>query len=201
MDTRADLYGHFGDGCVHTRIDFDLASGERIRTYRRFVEDAADLVTRYGGSLSGEHGDGQARGELLPRMCGASLMNAFREFKRIWDPDGRMNPGKLVDAYSLDAHLRLGADYAPPPEETHFAFAKDRDDCGRAILRCVGVGAGRKTDAGTMCPSYMVTKEEMHSTRGRTRLLFEMRQGDPLVNRWRSESVKEALSSATGSER
>jgi len=188
-----DLYGHFGDGCVHTRIDFDLASEAGTRAYRRFVEEAADLVTRYGGSLSGEHGDGQARGELLPRMFGARLMDAFREFKRIWDPGGRMNPGKLVDADPVDAHLRLGPDYAPRPVETHFAFSSDGGDFNRAMLRCVGVGACRKTDAGTMCPSYMVTKEEMHSTRGRARLLFEMLKGDALDESWRNGSVKEAL--------
>ncbi len=188
-----DLYGHFGDGCVHTRIDFDLASDAGTRAYRRFVEEAADLVTRYGGSLSGEHGDGQSRGELLPRMFGDRLMDAFREFKRIWDPRDRMNPGKLVDAAPVDAHLRLGPDYAPRPVETHFAYAADGGDFNRAMLRCVGVGACRKTDAGTMCPSYMATKEEMHSTRGRARLLFEMLKGDALDRGWRNGAVRQAL--------
>ncbi|MBX5491923.1 MAG: FAD-binding oxidoreductase [Chloroflexi bacterium] len=187
------LYGHFGDGCVHTSTDFDLDTRDGIAKFRAFVEEAADLVVRYGGSLSGEHGDGQARGELLVRMFGPELVQAFREFKALWDPDGKMNPGKVVDAYPLDANLRLGTDYAPPASKTHFAFVADQGSFARATLRCVGVGECRKLDKGTMCPSYMVTREEMHATRGRARLLFEMLRGDPLRHGWRDEHVKEAL--------
>ncbi|MBI4493924.1 MAG: FAD-binding oxidoreductase [Chloroflexi bacterium] len=187
------LYGHFGQGCVHTRIDFDLETAPGIRHFRSFVEAAADLVVRYGGSLSGEHGDGQSRAELLPRMFGPELVQAFREFKAIWDPEGKMNPGKVVDPYRLDEHLRLGTHYRPPQPRTHFQFPDDNGSFARATLRCVGVGECRKEHAGTMCPSYMVTREEKHSTRGRARLLFEMLQGSPLRGGWRDRHVREAL--------
>ena len=121
----------------------------------------------YGGSLSGEHGDGQARGELLSRMFEPELMDAFREFKSIWDPDWRMNPGKVIDAYPVLSNLRIGEGYNPPRVETHFKFPKDKYTFSRAALRCVGVGNCRRDEGGVMCPSYMVTREEMHSTRGR----------------------------------
>jgi FAD/FMN-containing dehydrogenase/Fe-S oxidoreductase len=187
------LYGHFGQGCVHTRIDFDLETAPGIEKFRAFLDEAADLVVRFGGSLSGEHGDGQSRAELLPRMFGPELVAAFREFKSIWDPEGKMNPGKVVDPYRIDENLRLGAGYDPPRLATHFQFPDDDGSLSRATLRCVGVGACRKTQGGTMCPSYMATREEMHSTRGRARLLFEMLSGDPLAGGWRDEHVKEAL--------
>jgi FAD/FMN-containing dehydrogenase/Fe-S oxidoreductase len=189
----ASLYGHFGQGCTHTRIDFDFATAEGIRRFRAFIEEAADLVIRYGGSLSGEHGDGQARAELLPRMFGPELVRVFREFKAVWDPDGKMNPGKVVAPYRIDQNLRLGTAYDPPHLRTHFSFTEDRNSFSQATLRCVGVGKCRKHEGGTMCPSYMVTREEMHSTRGRARLLFEMLQGNPLRNGWRDQHVKEAL--------
>ncbi len=185
-------YGHIGQGCVHTRNDFDLKSAAGVRTWRRFLEEAADLCVAYGGSLSGEHGDGQQRGELLGRMFGAELVDAFRQFKRLWDPDGKMNPGKVVDPYPLDADLRFGAGYRPRDlGPTRFRFA----DGGfvAAAERCVGVGRCRRESGGTMCPSYMVTKEERHSTRGRARLLFEMLQGEVVTDGWRSDEVKEAL--------
>jgi FAD/FMN-containing dehydrogenase len=172
------LYGHFGQGCVHTRIDFDLVTRSGIERYRSFIHRAADLVIGYGGSLSGEHGDGQSRGELLPKMFGPELMQAFREFKSIWDPDWKMNPGKVIDARRADEDLRLGADYHPAQPQTHFKFpGDDKGSFSRAALRCVGVGECRREAIGTMCPSYRVTREEMHSTRGRARLLFEMFRG------------------------
>ncbi|PZR99215.1 MAG: FAD-binding oxidoreductase, partial [Chloroflexi bacterium] len=189
----SSLYGHFGQGCTHTRIDFDFVTAEGIRRFRSFMEEAADLVVSYGGSLSGEHGDGQARAELLPKMFGPELVRAFGEFKSIWDPDGKMNPGKVVNPYRIDQNLRLGTDYRPPRLKTHFSFVEDRGNFAQASLRCVGVGKCRKHEEGTMCPSYMVTREEMHSTRGRARLLFEMLQGNPLRSGWRDEHVKEAL--------
>ena len=187
------LYGHFGDACVHTRINFDLLTEKGIRDFRSFIEEAADLVVRLGGSLSGEHGDGQSRGELLVKMYGPELMEAFREFKRIWDPDWKMNPGKKIDPYRLDENLRLGTDYSPPKVKTHFFFPEEHGDFSEATTRCVGVGKCRKDEKGTMCPSYMATGEEMHATRGRARLLFEMLQGDPMKGGWRSETVREAL--------
>ena len=187
------LYGHFGDGCVHTRMDFDLLSTEGIKKFRAFMEEAADLVVSLGGTLSGEHGDGQARGELLEKMYGPELMEAFRRFKRIWDPEWKMNPGKKIDANALDANLRFGADYSPPKVETFFQFPDDHGGFAEATARCVGVSKCRKDEKGTMCPSYMATREEMHSTRGRARLLFEMLEGDPLQGGWKSEHVHDAL--------
>ena len=188
-----DLYGHFGQGCVHTRIDFDLETAAGIAQYRQFVEAAADLVVSFGGSLSGEHGDGQSRGELLPKMYGPEIMSAFREFKSIWDPGWKMNPGKILDAYRVDENLRLGTSYDPPALQTHFQFPDDLGTFAKATLRCVGIGNCRRLDGGTMCPSFMVTREEKHSTRGRARLLFEMLEGDPLHGGWQSEAVKDAL--------
>lgn len=190
---RSNLYGHFGDGCVHTRINFDLESNEGIAFFREFVERAAHLVVRHGGSLSGEHGDGQARAELLPIMFGDELIEAFREFKRAWDPEGRMNPGKVVDPYPIDSNLRLGAQWQPMRTDTAFAYEQDEGSFTNAMIRCVGVGECRRTEGGTMCPSYMVTREEKHSTRGRARLLFEMIDGSVLDRGWKSDEVREAL--------
>ncbi|MGA9528691.1 MAG: FAD-linked oxidase C-terminal domain-containing protein [Terriglobales bacterium] len=171
------FYGHFGHACVHTRMDYDLESEEGVRKFRQFMEEAADLVVRYGGSLSGEHGDGQARGELLPKMFGPELMQAFREFKSLWDPGWKMNPGKLIDPYRLDENLRLGPSYNPWRPETHFKFPDDHGSLASATLRCVGVGKCRRDEGGVMCPSYRVTREEEHSTRGRAHLLWEMTNG------------------------
>jgi Fe-S oxidoreductase/FAD/FMN-containing dehydrogenase len=187
------LYGHFGQGCLHTSTDFELTTRAGIAQFRAFVEDAADLVLKYGGSLSGEHGDGQARGELLEKMFGPELVEGFREFKAIWDPDWKMNPGKLVDPYPLDSNLRLGPDYEPMRVTTHFKFPHDHSSFAQATLRCAGVGECRRLAGGTMCPSFMVTREEKHSTRGRARLLFEMMTGRTLEDGWRSEAVKESL--------
>jgi FAD/FMN-containing dehydrogenase/Fe-S oxidoreductase len=191
------LYGHFGHGCVHTRINFDLRSKEGIAKFRRFVEQAADLVVSYGGSLSGEHGDGQSRAELLPKMFGPELIEAFRKFKSAWDPDGKMNPGKVVDPYKLDENLRLGAKYSPWEPKTHFQFPDDHGSLPEATLRCVGVGKCRREEGGVMCPSYRATREEEHSTRGRAHLLWEMtqanRQDGIIRDGWRSEEVKDSL--------
>ncbi|WP_390677853.1 FAD-binding and (Fe-S)-binding domain-containing protein [Aquisphaera giovannonii] len=187
------LYGHFGQGCIHTRIDFDLKTAEGVETFRRFLDEAGDLVVSYGGSISGEHGDGQSKAALLPKMFGGDLVRAFGEFKAIWDPLNRMNPHKVVDPYLPGENLRLGPHYHPPQVETHFKFPDDKGSFAYATERCVGVSLCRKDEFGTMCPSYMVTKEEKHSTRGRTHLLFEMLQGDPMKGGWKSEPVKEAL--------
>ena len=189
----AAFYGHVGHGCVHTRINWDFSTAEGVRTYRRFMEDAADLVTGYGGSLSGEHGDGQARAELLPKMFGDELVQAFREFKAIWDPDSKMNPGKVSDPYPLDTNLRMPPTYRTRPVETHFKFPDDNGSFAAAAERCFGVGMCREVEGGTMCPSYMVTREEKHSTRGRARMLFEMMHASNLKDGWRDESVKESL--------
>ncbi|MCA1816422.1 MAG: FAD-binding oxidoreductase [Acidobacteria bacterium] len=187
------LYGHFGQGCVHTRLTFDLVTADGIEKWRRFLAEASDLVTSYGGSLSGEHGDGQARGELLPRMFDAEMIEAFREFKSIWDPQWKMNPGKLIDPYRVDENLRLGTTWNPPKVETHFQYPDDHRSFAEVTERCVGAGVCRRHEGGTMCPSYMVTREEKHSTRGRARLLGEMIRGETITDGWRSEEVREAL--------
>ena len=194
---RSALYGHFGQGCIHCRLNFDLMSEPGIRKWRSFMEEATDLVTSFGGSISGEHGDGQSKAEFLYKMFGRELIEGFREFKTIWDPDWKMNPGKIVDPYHIDENLRLGASYHPWDPPTHFKFPDDHGSFAHATLRCVGVGKCRRENGegaqDTMCPSYMVTREEMHSTRGRTHLLWEMLHGDVISDGWRDEHVKEAL--------
>ncbi len=187
-----DLYGHFGQGCVHTRIDFDLETADGIAKFRSFLHDAAHLVVSLGGSISGEHGDGQSKAELLPIMFGEELMQAFHAFKAIWDPAWKMNPGKVVDAYRVDENLRIGTAYAPPELKMHFHYPGDMGEVSRLALRCVGVSKCRRKE-GVMCPSYKVTMEEMHSTRGRARLLFEALTGDVLKGGWKQSAVKEAL--------
>jgi FAD/FMN-containing dehydrogenase/Fe-S oxidoreductase len=191
------LYGHFGQGCVHCRVDFDLETAAGIQKWRSFMEEAVALVVSYGGSLSGEHGDGQSRAEFLDRMFGPELVEAFREFKSIWDPDWKMNPGKVVDPYRIEENLRLGAGYVAPRPPTHFQFPEDHGSFAHATLRCVGVGKcrrwGGQDEQDTMCPSFMVTHEERHSTRGRAHLLWEMLHGEMIKGGWHDEQVKEAL--------
>jgi FAD/FMN-containing dehydrogenase/Fe-S oxidoreductase len=192
-DYAGDLYGHFGQGCVHTRIDFDLETHDGIEKFHRFLNDASTLVVRYGGSLSGEHGDGQSKAEFLPKMFGSRLVQAFGEFKAIFDPEGRMNPGKVVDPYLPTENLRIGETYNPAQSPTYFQYPKDSGVFSRAMLRCVGVGNCRQHHHQTMCPSYRVTMEEKHSTRGRSRMLFEMLRGTALKDGFRSDAVREAL--------
>jgi FAD/FMN-containing dehydrogenase/Fe-S oxidoreductase len=198
-ETGPALYGHFGQGCVHTRIPFDLYSADGVATYRRFMHRAAELVAEFGGSFSGEHGDGQSRGELLPIMFGEELMTAFGQLKAVFDPEDRMNPGKVVAPYRLDDNLRMGSHWAPAaPQDSHFRYPHDGGSFAEAANRCVGVGKCRRleTSGGVMCPSYLATREETHSTRGRARLLFEMLDGhgdSPVRDGWRSTAVKDAL--------
>jgi FAD/FMN-containing dehydrogenase/Fe-S oxidoreductase len=186
------LYGHYGQGCVHARWNFDLTSEPGIRKWRSFLDEAADLVVSLGGSISGEHGDGQSKAELLPKMFGDELIGAFREFKSIWDPEWKMNPGKVVDPDPITSNLRLGTSYDPPQPKTHFSYPKDSGSFAHATTRCVGIGNCRRTDGGVMCPSYMVTRDEKHTTRGRARILWEMLNGGEL-ELWRSKEVEEAL--------
>ena len=188
----ATYYGHFGEGCVHCRINFDFFSADGIAKFRAAMVAIGDLVVEFGGSLSGEHGDGLARSELLPKMFGPELIGAFREFKRAFDPDQRMNPGVIVDPEPLDANLRIGPRYNPKPIRTRFDFSAEGGLAG-AALKCVGIGKCRKTDAGVMCPSYMATREEMHSTRGRARLLYEALTGDLLQDGFADDALYESL--------
>jgi FAD/FMN-containing dehydrogenase/Fe-S oxidoreductase len=192
------VYGHFGQACVHCRVNFDVMSEPGIKKWRAFMEEATDLCVKYDGSLSGEHGDGQARGEFLYKMFGEELIQAFREFKSIWDPDWKMNPGKVIDAYRMDENLRLGANYRPWEPKTHFKFPEDGGSFAHATLRCVGVGKCRRQDGknpndDTMCPSFMVTREERDTTRGRAHTLWEMLNGGVIQNGWKDDAVKEAL--------
>ncbi|HTK85845.1 MAG TPA: FAD-binding and (Fe-S)-binding domain-containing protein [Patescibacteria group bacterium] len=192
-DYRAAMYGHFGDGLIHMRLDFGLHTEPEVRNFRAFMEEAADLVSSMGGSLSGEHGDGQSRSELLPRMYTPRIMEAFAEFKGIWDPDNKMNPGDKVQPKKLDQDLRFGPHYQPAPRDTVFKYRESGGDFRRAALRCVGVGECRRKTEGTMCPSYRATLEEKHSTRGRARMFQEMLQADPVRDGWKSEAVRDAL--------
>ena len=188
-------YGHFGQGCVHTRNNFDFSTLEGLAKYRRYVERAAALCVSLGGSISGEHGDGQSRGELLSLMYEPAMMDAFRRFKAIWDPEQRMNPGKLIDAFPLDTNLRHGPSHRTSQmTPVHFTFAKDHGSMQEAVERCVGVGRCRRDDAGTMCPSYRATRDELHSTRGRAKRRAEMFQGEVTTASWRNEEVFDALS-------
>ncbi|MGW6058381.1 FAD-binding and (Fe-S)-binding domain-containing protein [Streptomyces sp. NPDC055189] len=193
---RGTPYGHFGDGCIHVRIDFDLMSGDGVRRFRRFSEDLAEVVVAHGGSLSGEHGDGQARAELLPKMYGADLVGLFERVKGVWDPADLLNPGMLVRPAPLDANLR----FAPLPRklvDVAFGYPHDGGDFSAAVRRCVGVAKCRTSSAGSgggvMCPSFRATGEEEHSTRGRARLLHEMLAGEVVTDGWRSEEVRDAL--------
>lgn len=190
---RGLVYGHFGEGCLHVRIDFDLLSDRGVSQFRRFVEQAADLVIEHGGSVSGEHGDGRARSELLQRMYGVDGVEAFQQFKSIWDPRNRMNPGVIVDPIRIDEGLRNGPLSASIVPAVQLAYAEDDGDFARAMRRCVGVGKCRRDSGGVMCPSYQVTKEERHSTRGRAHVLWEMLQGEVITDGWRSTEVRDAL--------
>jgi FAD/FMN-containing dehydrogenase/Fe-S oxidoreductase len=188
----ATYYGHFGEGCIHCRINFDFFTADGIAKFRAAMIGIADLVAEFNGSLSGEHGDGLARSELLPKMFGPELIGAFRDFKGAFDPDARMNPGVIVDPEPLDQNLRIGPRYNPTPIRTRFDLSAEGGLAG-AALKCVGIGKCRKTDAGVMCPSYMATRDEMHSTRGRARLIYEALTGDLLSNGFADDALYEAL--------
>ncbi|MFI0590895.1 FAD-binding and (Fe-S)-binding domain-containing protein [Streptomyces griseus] len=192
---RGTPYGHFGDGCIHVRIDFDLISPEGVARFRRFSEETAELVVAHGGSLSGEHGDGQARAELLPRMYGGELVALFGQFKDLWDPSGGLNPGILARPARLDENLRFAV-LPKRPVDVEFGYAQDGGDFAGAVRRCVGVAKCRTEKAGgagVMCPSFRATGEEAHSTRGRARLLHEMLAGEVITDGWRSTEVRDAL--------
>jgi FAD/FMN-containing dehydrogenase/Fe-S oxidoreductase len=171
------FFGHAGQGCLHIRVDLNLKDGRDVGRMRRIAEEVADLVVEFGGSLSGEHGDGLARSEFLPRLFGPEIMELHRSAKRVFDPGGRMNPGKIVDPPPMDESLRFGEAYRANPPETFFDYSAD-GGWDRAVEKCNGMGVCRKLDAGTMCPSYMVTHEEEHATRGRANTLREAMRGN-----------------------
>jgi FAD/FMN-containing dehydrogenase/Fe-S oxidoreductase len=186
------MYGHFGDGCMHARIDFPLR--DRPQVLRSFMEDAARLAASYGGSMSGEHGDGRARGELLPLMYSAPAIGLLRGVKHLFDPGNLLNPGVIVDPAPLDADLRVPA-ARPLRRELGFAYPHDGGDFTTAVHRCMGVGkcrADTTATGGVMCPSYLATRDEKDSTRGRARVLQELANGS-LVSGWDAPEVAEAL--------
>ncbi|MGW6261942.1 FAD-binding and (Fe-S)-binding domain-containing protein [Streptomyces sp. NPDC055085] len=189
------VYGHFGEGCLHVRIDFDFTTEQGTAVFRAFVTEAARLVAAHGGSLSGEHGDGQARSALLPLMYGPEIIALFEEFKNIWDPDNGLNPGIIVRPLPVDGNLRVSPHRSPLPLSTVFPFHADDGDFAKATRRCVGVGKCRSAAprGDVMCPSYRVTRDEKDSTRGRARLLYEMTQGEVITDGWRSTEVRDAL--------
>ncbi|WP_327355332.1 FAD-binding and (Fe-S)-binding domain-containing protein [Streptomyces sp. NBC_01304] len=191
---RGTPYGHFGDGCIHVRIDFDLLDEPGIARFRRFSEELAELVVAHGGSLSGEHGDGLARAELLPKMYGPELVRVFEQVKALWDPAAILNPGVLVHPAPLDANLRF-APLPRKPVDVAFGYPADGGDFSAAVRRCVGVAKCRDATAtsAVMCPSFRVTGAEEHSTRGRARLLHEMLAGEVVTDGWRSTEVRDAL--------
>ena len=168
--TTAGIYAHASVGCLHVRPVINLKTDEGVRTFEALAHDVADLVLEFGGALSGEHGDGLVRSPFMEKMFGPVLYDAFRQIKRTFDPDKLFNPGKIVDAPPLTANLRYGPGYPTPRPDTFFDYA-DYDGMGGAVDMCSGLGACRKTLDGTMCPSYMATREEEHSTRGRANVL------------------------------
>jgi Fe-S oxidoreductase/FAD/FMN-containing dehydrogenase len=187
------LYGHFGDGCVHVRIDFPLR--DRPAVLRSFVEDAAKLAASYGGSASGEHGDGRARGELLAAMYSPAAIGLFGAVKRLFDPANLLNPGVIVDPAPLDADLRVPL-ALPIRRGLGFAYPHDAGDFTAAVHRCTGVGkcrADNTASGGVMCPSYLATRDEKDSTRGRARVLQELANGSLVSAGWQAPEVAEVL--------
>nr|WP_042191574.1 FAD-binding and (Fe-S)-binding domain-containing protein [Kibdelosporangium sp. MJ126-NF4]CEL20165.1 Glycolate dehydrogenase, subunit GlcD [Kibdelosporangium sp. MJ126-NF4]CTQ97390.1 Glycolate dehydrogenase (EC 1.1.99.14), subunit GlcD [Kibdelosporangium sp. MJ126-NF4] len=190
---RGATYGHFGEGCLHVRLSFDFGTERGTVAFRRFLDDAARLVAAHGGSPSGEHGDGQARSDLLGLVYSEQAMALMARFKRIWDPAGLLNPGMVVHARPSDQDLRVSPSRIPLALTTAFAYPEDGGDFAKAARRCVGVGKCRTMSGSVMCPSYRVTRDERDSTRGRARLLYEMTQGEVITDGWRSAEVRDAL--------
>lgn len=189
---KTSLYGHFGDGCIHARMTFDTRTPTGVAKWRQFSQEIATLVVQFGGSLSGEHGDGQAKAEFLPIMFGDTLIGAFNEFKAIWDPGGHMNPHKVVDPYLMDENLRYGPDYQTPKISSTLHFVDDAQGFGRATERCIGMGKCRSA-SGAMCPSYQATGEERYSTRGRAHLLHELLRGEVIQDAWDNTDIADSL--------
>ncbi|MDN5730184.1 FAD-binding and (Fe-S)-binding domain-containing protein, partial [Corynebacterium casei] len=185
-------FGHFGEGCVHVRISFDFGSEEGIEIFNKFMNEAAELVSSYDGSLSGEHGDGRARSALLDRMYSEEMRALFKQFKNILDPDGLFNPGVLVDPDEVTEGLRMAPGQRTFELTPVHKFSHDRGSMVNAVNRCVGVSACR-SEENSMCPSFQITGDEVHSTRGRARLLSEMFRGESVADGYKSEEVLEAL--------
>jgi len=207
------MYGHFGAGCMHIRITYDLRTEEGRDVFRRFSAEAARLVVQHGGSLSGEHGDGRARSQLLPLMYSPAVLEAFKAYRRLWDPAGILNPGSLTDPDPLDTNLALdgvpqrqwrtsfnlrplhsGGSAVAGTDTASHASGSGIDPWVHAVQGCIGVGRCRTDAGGVMCPSYRATRDEKDSTRGRSRVLQDMVRGARTVDEgWKSEEVREAL--------
>ena len=184
------LYGHFGAGCVHVRINFDTGSDTGLDSMRAFLLEAAALVTRHGGTLSGEHGDGRARSELLPIMYSQRMLGVFAQVKTIFDPDSLLNPGIITDPDALRAHIP----HAPMKAAATFRLAHDHGDFAHAVGRCIGIGRCVAPTGGVMCPSYRATGRERDSTRGRARALQDMVSGNSTIaNSFASPEVLDTL--------
>jgi FAD/FMN-containing dehydrogenase/Fe-S oxidoreductase len=187
------MYGHFGDGCIHLRLDFPLRA--RPAVFRAFLQDAAELAGRHGGSMSGEHGDGRARGALLPHMYSPAAISLFESVKHAFDPDDLLNPGVIVRPNPVDADLRVPL-ALPLRRGLGFAYPHDGGDLTTAVHRCMGVGkcrADTTAAGGVMCPSYLATKDEKDSTRARARVLQELANGTLVDKGWRSPEIAESL--------
>jgi Fe-S oxidoreductase len=190
---QAISYGHYGEGCIHLRVGFGLSEVGGEERFERFMDAAADLVVAHGGSLSGEHGDGRARGPLLEKQFSPQMRDAFAEFKAIWDPAGILNPQIIVAPADVSDDLRTTS-LTVLTEATTQAFGADGGDFRSAVDRCIGVGRCVSTQGSTlMCPSFRATRDERHSTRGRARLLQEMMSGSLADAGWRSNEVRDAL--------
>jgi FAD/FMN-containing dehydrogenase/Fe-S oxidoreductase len=192
-NTTAGVYAHASVGCLHVRPVINMKTAEGVRTFELLANDVADLVLEFGGALSGEHGDGLVRGPFMEKMFGPTLYDAFRRIKRTFDPDGIFNPGKIVDCPPLTRNLRYGAGYQTPRPQTFFDYG-DYGGMGGAVEMCSGLGACRKTLDGTMCPSYMATRDEAHSTRGRANVLRLAMAGRLNESGLGDEGVKEVMS-------
>ncbi|ACU73664.1 FAD linked oxidase domain protein [Catenulispora acidiphila DSM 44928] len=193
---KGTVFGHFGEGCLHVRIDHDLQTVSGRQQFAEFTAAATELVVTHGGSVSGEHGDGQARSALLAAMYSPELLRAFEECKTAFDPDGVLNPAILVAPRDFAADLRAPhvVQMAPP----ELALASDGGDFGRAVRRCVGVGKCRSAVGGVMCPSFRATGDEKDSTRGRARVLQEMLDGRTVSDGYRAPEVLDALDLCLG---
>lgn len=189
--TTLGFFGHAGQGCLHIRVDLNLKRGEDVQRMQSIAREVAELVVEFGGSLSGEHGDGLSRSEFLPLMFGPEIMDLHRQVKHVFDPDNRANPGKIVATPKMSDSLRFGEAYrAYPPEGTYYDYSVD-GGWDKAVEKCSGMAVCRKLDVGTMCPSFQVTLEEEHSTRGRANSLREAMRGN--LPGMASEEVLEAL--------
>ena len=190
--TTAGIYAHASVGCLHVRPVINLKTEEGIRKFEAIAQQVADLVVEFGGALSGEHGDGMVRSPFMRQMFGETLYQAFREVKRTFDPDGIMNPGKIVDSPPLTQNLRFGTTYKAINPTTWFDYSEYGGLSG-AVEMCSGVGACRKKLAGTMCPSYMATRDESASTRGRANVLRMAMSGKLGEAGLGQEGVREVL--------